>query len=272
MILTTRKAFNLIILVIAAIIGTTSFLAFLFFSYAGSLNWVNRGMNEGERLVFNTLIFLAFFLQHSLMSRRSFRRRVSVLIPSQYQGAVYTVASGFVLSAFVAFWQGSDLVLFDLHGLPGGVMRAFYFLSILGTGWGMWALRSIDMFGLDPIIENLRGTPPPPMTFTIRGPYRWVRHPLYLFMIVLFWSCPSLTADRLLFNLLWTIWVVIGTILEERDLVHDFGKAYRDYQAIVPMLVPHGFHPAYRTGKSHNTLSCGLGKSGPLKLNESKNN
>lgn len=52
--------------------------------------------------------------------------------------------------------------------------------SILGTGWGMWALRSIDRFGLDPIIGNLRGTPSPPMTFTIRGPYRWVRHPLYL--------------------------------------------------------------------------------------------
>jgi len=252
MFLTARKTFALIILVIAAIIGTGSFVAFLFFLYAGSLNQVHLGMNELERLVFNTLISVTFFLQHSIMIRRPIRRRLSVLIPSHYQGAVYTVASGFVLLAFVAFWQGSDITLFDLHGLPGGVMRAFYFLSIIGTGWGMWALRSIDMFGLDPILKNLRVKPSPSMPFTIRGPYRWVRHPLYLFMIVLFWSCPSLTADRLLFNILWTIWVVIGTILEERDLVDDFGDAYRDYQANVPMLVPHGFLAAYPTGKSDN--------------------
>jgi len=252
MYLTARRAFGLVILVIAATIGTASFMAFLFFLYAGSLNWVHLGMTEGERIVFNTLISVAFFLQHSIMIRRPFRRRVCVHIPSHYQGAVYTLASGFVLLAFVTFWQGSDIILFDLHGLYGGVMRGFYLLSIIGTGWGMWALRSIDMFGLDPIIENLRAKPSPPMAFTIRGPYRWVRHPLYLFMIVLFWSCPLLTIDRLLFNILWTIWVVTGTILEERDLVDDFGEAYRDYQAKVPMLVPLGFQPAYRTGKSDN--------------------
>jgi protein-S-isoprenylcysteine O-methyltransferase Ste14 len=69
-------------------------------------------------------------------------------------------------------------------------------------------------------------------------------------MTVLFWSCPSLTADRLLFNILWTAWVVMGTILEERDLVDDFGDSYRDYQANVPMLVPHRLLPAYPADKS----------------------
>jgi protein-S-isoprenylcysteine O-methyltransferase Ste14 len=165
---------------------------------------------------------------------------------------MYTLASGFVLLAFVAFWQVSEIILFEVRGLPGGVMRTFYFLSILGICWGMWALRSIDMFGLDPILKNLRSKPSPPSPLRIQGPYRWVRHPLYLLMIVLFWSYPSLTADRLLFNILWTIWVVIGTILEERDLVDDFGDAYRDYQTNVPMLVPHSFLSAYPAGKSDN--------------------
>ena len=252
--LTIRKAFALITIVTAAIIGASSFMAFLFFLYAGSLNLVHLGMNEAERLMFNTLISVAFFFQHSSMIRRPFRRRLSVLIPSHYQGAMYTVASGFVLLAFVAFWQGSDIMLFEVHGLPGGIMRIFYLLSILGMCWGMWALRSIDMFGLDPILKNLRAKPSPSGPFTIRGPYRWVRHPLYLFMIVLFWSCPLMTADRLLFNILWTIWIVIGTILEERDLVDDFGAAYRDYQKNVPMLVPHGFLPAYPAGKSDNAI------------------
>jgi len=76
------------------------------------------------------------------------------------------------------------------------------------------------------------------MPFTLRGPYRWVRHPLYLFSLVFFWSFPDLTADRLLFNVLWTAWVFLGTVLEERDLVELFGQTYREYQRDVPMILP----------------------------------
>jgi len=57
-------------------------------------------------------------------------------------------------------------------------------------------------------------------------------------MILMIWSCPDLTADRLLFNLLWTVWIVIGSYFEESDLIIEFGDAYREYQKRVPMLVP----------------------------------
>lgn len=236
-----NKLAALFILSIAAFIGIASFMSFLFFLYAGSSNWVTLDLSEAGILGFNSLLCLAFFLQHSGMIRRSFRRRLAGLIPPHFQGATYTVASGLVLLVFVAFWQGSDTILFEARGLWKALMRALFFLSILGTCWGIWALRSIDMFGLDPILKHVRSRPAPTIPFTVRGPYRWVRHPLYLFMIVLFWCGPIMTTDRLLFNALWTIWIVVGTVLEERDLADDFGEAYRDYQSKVPMLIPH-FH------------------------------
>jgi protein-S-isoprenylcysteine O-methyltransferase Ste14 len=248
-----QKSVALAILLMAAIIGTVSFMSFLFFLYAGPLKFGSMGMSEVSRLVFNTLLSVAFFLQHSVMIRKSFRRRLDGFIPPHYQGAAYTVASGLVLLGCMTLWQGSDIVLMEARGLLRVVMRTFYVLSIIGICWGMWALRSIDMFGLSPIFRNLRPKLIPPMRFTIRGPYRWVRHPLYLFMIVLFWSSPILTADRLLFDILWTIWVVIGTVLEERDLVDDFGAAYRAYQRNVPMLMPQRLRPAYSNGKSKNS-------------------
>ena len=52
------------------------------------------------------------------------------------------------------------------------------------------------------------------------------------------WSYPHLTADRALFNVLWTLWIFTGSVLEERDLVAEFGDRYRDYQNKVPMLIP----------------------------------
>jgi protein-S-isoprenylcysteine O-methyltransferase Ste14 len=44
------------------------------------------------------------------------------------------------------------------------------------------------------------------------------------------WSQPAPTSDRLLLNLLWSGWICVGTTLEERDLVAEFGEVYRQYQ------------------------------------------
>jgi protein-S-isoprenylcysteine O-methyltransferase Ste14 len=61
------------------------------------------------------------------------------------------------------------------------------------------------------------------------------------------WSCPDLTADRLLFNVLWTAWIITATFLEERDLVELFGEDYRMYQRLIPMLLPRSISPATRS-------------------------
>jgi protein-S-isoprenylcysteine O-methyltransferase Ste14 len=250
---TAHKSLALTLLLTAAIIGAVSLMAFFHFLYVGSLGWVNLGLNEAERLVFNTLLSFTFFLQHSGMIRRPFRQILGNFIPPHYHGATYTVASGLILLAVVLLWQSSDIILVEVDGPLAYVMRVFYFLSVLGIVWGLWALHSFDMFGLDPIRKKLQAKPSSSMPFTIRGPYRWVRHPLYLFMIVLIWSHPILTTDRMLFNIFWTLWIVVGTVFEERDLVDDFGDAYRDYQAKVPMLVPHGVFPAHPTSEQESS-------------------
>ena len=72
----------------------------------------------------------------------------------------------------------------------------------------------------------------------IRGPYRYVRHPLYFFVLLAIWSVPLLTTDILLSNILFTAWIIVSTRWEERDLVVQFGDAYRRYQADIPMLFP----------------------------------
>ena len=39
-------------------------------------------------------------------------------------------------------------------------------------------------------------------------------------------------------NSVLTVYIVGGTLLEERKLVHEFGDAYRSYQGRVSMFVP----------------------------------
>jgi methanethiol S-methyltransferase len=64
-----------------------------------------------------------------------------------------------------------------------------------------------------------------------------VRHPMYFALILYLW-CQTFRVMDILTNVILTIYVVIGTMLEERKLVLEFGDAYREYQRDVPMLIP----------------------------------
>ena len=55
--------------------------------------------------------------------------------------------------------------------------------------------------------------------------------------------------DRLLHNMLWSTWIVIGARYEERDLVACFGDAYRSYRESVPMLIPTSLRPLVRASR-----------------------
>ena len=74
-------------------------------------------------------------------------------------------------------------------------------------------------------------------------PSPWRLRCIGLFSLIIIWAGPVFTVDRLLHNCLWSIWIVIGATLEERDLVDCFGDAYRSYQKRVPMLLPSSFQP-----------------------------
>lgn len=64
-----------------------------------------------------------------------------------------------------------------------------------------------------------------------------VRHPWYTAVVLLLWAgdldMAALVGDGVL-----TVYIVVGTLLEERKLVHEFGDAYRSYQRRVSMFVP----------------------------------
>jgi protein-S-isoprenylcysteine O-methyltransferase Ste14 len=99
-------------------------------------------------------------------------------------------------------------------------------------------LRTFDPLGLNPIKARMREIPEKRCVFVVRGPYRWVHQPLYFCILELFWAPPEVTADRILFNVLWTTWIWLASRHEKDDLMVDFGDSYRDYRRKVPMLIP----------------------------------
>jgi protein-S-isoprenylcysteine O-methyltransferase Ste14 len=64
-----------------------------------------------------------------------------------------------------------------------------------------------------------------------------IRHPWYTGAMLVIWARP-LDAAALVVNVILTVYLVVGTYLEERKLVAEFGEVYREYQRRVGMFLP----------------------------------
>jgi protein-S-isoprenylcysteine O-methyltransferase Ste14 len=239
----TSKIFGYFLLALSYVLGCASLGLFGLFLWAGPRPILNLNLASPTALAFDALLAIGFFVQHSGMIRKSFRARLAAALPDYYNPTVYAVASGAVLLLLALLWQPSRLGLLSLDGPLRWLARGIFLAAMAVMVWGFGSLKYFDPLGSRPLWAHLRGEPAPAMPLTIRGLYRWVRHPIYALFIVMIWASPDVTADRLLFNVLWSIWMVIATQLEERDLTAEFGDGYRRYQRSVPMLVPHSLRP-----------------------------
>ncbi len=204
---------------------------------AGMAGRVELHLPTRAALGWDGLLSLAFFLQHSVMVRRPVKAMLARRIPSRYVGALYAIASGVVLAAVVLCWQRTA-VWFRAAGPLRWTSVALSTVAVGGFVWGAASLRGFDPLGVQPIRRHRLGRPDRPPRLQIRGAYRWVRHPLYFCVLLLIWASPELSADRILFRLLWTAWIVVATALEERDLAAEMGPPYQAYRRQVPMLIP----------------------------------
>jgi protein-S-isoprenylcysteine O-methyltransferase Ste14 len=187
-----------------------------------------------------------FGVLHSLLLWRGTRRRLERFIPGPLYGCFFSLVTCVSLLLIIFTWQPSGIVLGRVSGAVGiGVSGLYLF------GWGL-LFYSLSMYGLGyqtgwvPYFAYLRGRKPPPRTFEPRGIYHLLRHPVYLSLLVIVWSTPVLTADRLLLNLVWTGYIFVGSYLKDERLAFYLGDLYRRYQARVPGYPFIGFGPLAR--------------------------
>lgn len=222
----------------ANLFGGISLLFFGWFLFFGPFGIIHFSFDTFPLLVWNSALGLLFFIQHSLMIRKSFRKTVLDKFPTHFHGWVYTMASALVIFILVIFWQQADQIIWQASGWWRLFLRAVFISGSAGIMWSVLSLQHFDAFGTGMIRAHVRQVKTDSSPLASKGPYRFVRHPIYFFILLMLWSYPDTTLDRLLFNTLFSIWMIAATFWEERDLKDAFGEAYRDYQKRVPMLIP----------------------------------
>ena len=70
-----------------------------------------------------------------------------------------------------------------------------------------------------------------------KGILNLTRHPWYTAFLIFIWS-REINSTSLLVNIIFTIYIVVGTYLEEQKLKVEFGETYVKYQKEVSMLLP----------------------------------
>ena len=208
-----------------------------------------------EALLVNLGLLGLFAVQHSVMARPAFKRVWKRVIGEPIERSTYVLASS--LALILLFWQWRSMggVVWQVED---PIAKALLY-TVFASGWAIvlgstCLINHFDLFGLRQVWLYLRGKPYEPIAFRTPGPYRWVRHPLYVGWLLAFWGTPTMTVAHLVFALATTGYILTAIQFEERDLVDAFGDEYRNYRERVPMLIPgaksrepDATHPVRRT-------------------------
>ncbi len=190
-------------------------------------------------------LLTVFAVQHSVMARPGFKERWTRIVPREVERSTYVLFASLALLLLFSQWRPLGGSVWSVESPAVRVILS----ALFAFGWGLVLLATFfinhfDLFGLRQVWLALLGRPYTPLRFVTPGPYRLVRHPLYLGFLFGFWMTPTMTLSHLVFALATTGYILIAIQLEERDLVAVHGGAYEDYRRRVPMLWPFRVKPA----------------------------
>ncbi|MBF0480956.1 MAG: isoprenylcysteine carboxylmethyltransferase family protein [Desulfovibrionaceae bacterium] len=191
-------------------------------------------------------IFAAWAALHSLSMSRSCKRLAARLLGARF--AFYRLGfTALSLASFALALAAAPRLpqpLYQLHGPAAWAMWAVRLSAALFFAWTFGAFELLEFTGLRQARRYPRGEIGPDgesktsERLAITGPYRIVRHPMYLAATAWLFADPDMTLEKLLFAAFAAAYFHVGSVFEERRLAAVFGQAYRDYQRTTPRLIP----------------------------------
>ncbi len=189
-----------------------------------------------QTVFLNTVLFMIFPLQHSILVRPHIKQRIQKMVPKLLERSIYVGTSGIAMMIVLYGWQRFDPMLYRFES--SWTFDLVFYAALFSITLALRNLNHNSMFGLKQGYVLLKGGEMPAEDLQTTGLYKYVRHPLTSLLIITLWAHESMTAGRFQWNLLFTAYALIGTFFEERDLIRKYGQSYLDYRNHVPAFIP----------------------------------
>ena len=188
------------------------------------------------------IMWTAYCALHSFLISIRFTALMTRLLKKYYAfyRLFYVVISFILLVPLIRFTgEIESPVIMTYDARLSAARYALMSVSLLMFFWAFFFdYDSLSFFGIRQILNLAKPkTAAIPVELKRNGLLGMVRHPMYLALILYLW-CQAFRMMDLVVNTLLTLYVLIGTWLEERKLVLEFGETYLRYQRQVPMLIP----------------------------------
>lgn len=169
----------------------------------------------------DTLLITCFALHHSLLARDRAKAWVAHTVGPDLIRSAYVWVASALLIAVCLEWRP---IGGEFYAFGGGLGVAFAAVQLAGlwlTARGAARIDPLELAGIHPATHT--------QGLQVTGPYRLVRHPLYLGWLLMVFGAAHMTGDRLLFAALTTGYLVVAIPWEERSLRSSFGADYERY-------------------------------------------
>ena len=184
-----------------------------------------------------TISLAFYFALHSVLANNKVKAILQAgLIPKKYYRLLYNFTS---LALIIPLFFLAKKVPFSAVLQDNYWVKIIAVLTIaIGAILMLLALRQYDLGDFAGTKQIKKSNYKQGLKIT--GFNRFVRHPLYLSILNITWGYFLLkpSALNLSIALVITVYIYIGTRLEEQKLIKDFGQDYVRYQKDVPMLIP----------------------------------
>lgn len=170
-------------------------------------------------VAWNAGLLTVFACHHSVFARDAAKRAIRRLAGDTVR-SVYVWIASLLLIAVCLLWQPIGGTLYDATGAARVALAALEGLGVALIAWSVARIDPLELAGIHP---------PSAGGLQTGGPYRLVRHPLYLGWMLAALATPHLTGDRLAFAVLTSTYLVVAVPWEERSLRGAFGAAYASY-------------------------------------------
>ncbi len=184
-----------------------------------------------------TVGFAIFAIIHSVLAATGVQNFVETKVPALHRcyRLVYTLISVVSLGLLILLLPPTGKLLYALQPPISWIFRA---IQLAAAFFFLLALRDFNtgnFLGLDCLKKS---RPSQPEQLTVSGLFQYCRHPMYLASTIFLLAQPQMNSGMLAYTLNIILYLLVGSIFEEKRLEKTFGPAYVEYKKQVPKFLP----------------------------------